>query len=141
MIIDPVSYETSLIKDIGKSLFLNPTNDNGTDKNNQHAKIENLTIELAALKLFAQEQFYIIKKQLEETIPESTKQLPFSSLQSETEYLRMFKITRIDISIFHCVICSQLLLLCFPEVVSMNTFINDQINIFPCKRLKYYFFA
>ena len=29
-----------------------------------------------------------MKKQLEETIPESTKQLPFSSLRLETEYLR-----------------------------------------------------
>ena len=29
-----------------------------------------------------------MKKQLEETIPESTKQLPFSSLRSEIEYLR-----------------------------------------------------
>ena len=53
----------------------------------------------------------------------------------------MFRIRRIDISIFHCVICSQLLLLCFPEVVSMNAFFNDQINIFCCKRLKCYFFA
>ena len=48
----------------------------------------------------------------------------------------MFKIRGIDISIFHCVICSQLLLLCFPEVVSMNAFLNGQINIFCCKRLK-----
>ena len=29
-----------------------------------------------------------MKKQLEETIPESTKQLPFSSLRSEIEFLR-----------------------------------------------------
>ena len=39
--------------------------------------------------------------------------------------------------LFHCVICSQLLQICFPEVVSMNTFLN--INIFCCKRLKCYF--
>ena len=84
----PVSYETPLIKDMGKSSFLNPTNENGADKNNHHEKIENLIIELTALKLFVQEQFYIMKKQLEETIPESTKQLPFSSLRSEIEYLR-----------------------------------------------------
>ena len=58
----PVSYETPLIKDIGKSLSLNPTNENGADKNNQHEKIENLTTELTALKLFVQEQFYIIKE-------------------------------------------------------------------------------
>ena len=64
----PVSYETSLIKDIGKSSSLNPTNENGVDKNNQHEEIENLTIERTALKLFGQEQFYIMKKQLEETI-------------------------------------------------------------------------
>ena len=76
------------MNDKGKSSSLNPTNENGADKNNQHEKIENLTIELTALKLFVQEQFYIIKKQLEETIPESTKQLPFSSLRSEIEYLR-----------------------------------------------------
>ena len=53
----------------------------------------------------------------------------------------MFKIRGIDISIFHCVICSQLLLLSFPEVVSMNAFLNGQINIFCCKRLKCSFFA
>ena len=56
-------------------------------------------------------------------------------------WLRMFKIRRIDISFLHCVTCSQLLLLCYPEVVSMNAFFNDQINIFCCKRLKFYFFA
>ena len=84
----PVKYETPLIKDMGKLSFLNPTNKNWDDKNNYHKKIENLIIELTALKLFVQEQFYIIKKQLEETIPESTKQLPFSSLRSEIEYLR-----------------------------------------------------
>ena len=49
--------------------------------------------------------------------------------------VRIFKIRRIDISILHCVIFSQLLLLCFPEVVSMDAFLNDQINIFCCKRL------
>ena len=64
----PISYETPLIKDIGKSSSLNPTNENGVDKNNQHEEIENLTIERTALKLFGQEQFYIMKKQLEETI-------------------------------------------------------------------------
>ena len=38
---------------------------------------------------------YINKKQLEETIPESTKQLPFSSLRSEIEYLREESRTKI----------------------------------------------
>ena len=42
--------------------------------------------------------------------------------------LKIFKIRRTDISVFPCVICFQLLLLCFPEVVSMNTFPNDQIK-------------
>ena len=73
---------------MAKLSSLNPTNENGGNKKNQHEKIENLTIELTALKLFVQEQFYIMKKQLEETIPESTKQLAFSSLQSEIEYLK-----------------------------------------------------
>ena len=73
---------------MGKSSFLNPTNENGADKNNHHEKIENLIIELTALKLFVQEQFCIMKKELEETIPESTNQLPFSSLRSEIKYLR-----------------------------------------------------
>ena len=77
--------KTPVIKDIGKSLFLNPTNDNGASKNNQHKKIENLTIELTALKV--QEQFYIMKKRLEETIPESAKQLSYSSLLSEQNIL------------------------------------------------------
>ena len=84
----PVSYETPSIKDMGKLQFLNPTNENEGDKNNLHEKIENLIIELTTLKLFVQEQFYIMKKQLEETTPESTKQLPFSFLRSEIEYLR-----------------------------------------------------
>ena len=35
----PVSYETSLIKDMGKLSFLNPTNENWDDKNNYHKKI------------------------------------------------------------------------------------------------------
>ena len=35
-----------------------------------------------------QEQFYIMKKQLEETILESTKQLPNLSLRSEIEHLK-----------------------------------------------------
>ena len=88
LIPDPVSYETSLINEKGKSSSLNPTNENGADKNHQHGKIENLTIELTGIKLFAQEQLYIMKKQLEETISEPTKQLPFLSLRSEIEYLR-----------------------------------------------------
>ena len=46
-----------------------------------------------------------------------------------------------DICILYCVICSQLLLLGFPEVVSMNTFLNDAINIFRCNRLKSSFYA
>ena len=40
-----------------------------------------------------------------------------------------------------CLSCSQLLLPWFPEVVSMNAFLNDQINIFCCKHLKCCFFA
>ena len=48
---------------------------------------------------------------------------------------------RIDISVLQCVMCSQLLLLCFPEVVSINAFLNGQINIFYCKRIKCYFFT
>ena len=52
--------------------------------------------------------------------------------------VRMFKLRRSHI--FHCVICSQLLLLCFTELVSMSSFLNDQINIFCCKHLKCYFF-
>ena len=52
--------------------------------------------------------------------------------------VRMVKIRRIDI--LHCVICLQILPLCFPELVSMNAFFNDQINIFCCKRLKCFFF-
>ena len=73
---------------MGKSSFLNATNENGAGKNNHHEKIQNLITELTALKLFVQEQLYIMKKQLEETIPESTKQLPFSSLRSEIEYFK-----------------------------------------------------
>ena len=49
--------------------------------------------------------------------------------------LRMFKIRRINICIIHCVLCLQLLLLSFPEIVSMSTFLNNQINIFCCKLL------
>ena len=51
MIPGAVSYETPLIKDIGKSSSINPANENGLKKKkNQHEKIENLTIELTALK-------------------------------------------------------------------------------------------
>ena len=39
--------------------------------------------------------------------------------------VRMFKIERICISIFHYVVWSQLLLLYFPKVVRMNTSLND----------------
>ena len=53
----PVSYETPLIKDMGNSSSLNPTNENEGNKNNQHEKKENLIIELTALKSFVQEQF------------------------------------------------------------------------------------
>ena len=53
----------------------------------------------------------------------------------------MVNIKRIDISIFPCVICSQLLLLCFAEVVGVNAFLNDQINMFRRERLKCYFFC
>ena len=69
LIAGPVSYELPLIKDIGKPLSLNSITrpKNGADKNNQHEKIGNLTTELTALKLFVQDQFYIMKKQLEET--------------------------------------------------------------------------
>ena len=48
---------------------------------------------------------------------------------------------RFHISILHSVICFQLLLLCFREQVSLNTFLNDTINIFCCKHLKYNFYA
>ena len=67
MIPSPLSYGTPLINDMGKLSFLNPTNENGVDKNNHHEKIKNLIIELTPLKLFVQEQFYIMKKHLEET--------------------------------------------------------------------------
>ena len=50
--------------------------------------MQNLIIELTALKLFLLDQFYFMKKQLEETISKSTKQLSFSSLQPEKEYVR-----------------------------------------------------
>lgn len=69
LIAGPVSYELPLIKDIGKLSSLNSitSSKNGADKNNQHEGIENLTTEFTALKLFVQYQFYIMKKQLEET--------------------------------------------------------------------------
>ena len=37
---------------------------------------------------------------------------------------------------FHCAICSQLLLLCIFEFISMNSFLNDSINIYLYKRLQ-----
>ena len=74
MLRGPASYETPLIKDMGKSSFLNLTNENEADKNHHHEKIEKLIIELTALKLFVQEQFYIIKKKLEETIPKGNSE-------------------------------------------------------------------
>ena len=47
----------------------------------------------------------------------------------------------LSLIVFHCVICSQLLLLCFPEVVTMNAFLNDQINIFCCTHLNCSFYV
>lgn len=63
------------------------------------------------------------------------------SLKQFNYYLRMFKIGTIYISIFYWTICSQLLLFYFPEVVSMNTFLNDVINIFCWKHLKSNFYT
>ena len=57
----PVQVETPP-NSFGKSLSLNPAIENGGDKNNQHEEIENVIIELTVLKLFAQEQFCIMKK-------------------------------------------------------------------------------
>ena len=84
----PVSYETPLIKDMGNSSSLNPTNENEGNKNNQHEKKENLIIELTALKSFCPGAILHHEKTVRRTIPESTKQLPFSSLRSEIEYPR-----------------------------------------------------
>ena len=52
-------------------------------------KIENLTVELTALQLFVIEQFYIIKKQLENmtNTQQPANQKPISSLQEEIDYL------------------------------------------------------
>ena len=52
------------------------------------------------------------------------------SIGENIQKLKMFKIRRIDITLFHCVIWSQLLLACFPKVVSMSTFFNDHITYF-----------
>ena len=57
----PVQVETPP-NSFGKSLSLNPAIENGGDKSNQHEEIENVIIELTVLKLFAQEQFCIMKK-------------------------------------------------------------------------------
>ena len=62
----------------------------GTEINKYQEKIKNLTIELTALPLFIKEQFYIIKKQLENMVntqkPANKKSI--SSLQEEIDYLR-----------------------------------------------------
>ena len=60
---------------------------NATATNKYQEYVENLTIELTALKLFVKEQLFVIKKQLEEieSIQEPVRQ---TSLQSEIEYLR-----------------------------------------------------
>ena len=47
-------------------------------------------------------------------------------LRSINILLSIFKIRKIDIFILHCVTCSELLLLCFPEEASMNTFHKNQ---------------
>ena len=43
--------------------------------------------------------------------------------------LRIFQIERIHIYIFHYVICLQLRLIYFPEVLNMNNLFNDAINM------------
>ena len=85
---------------------------------------------------------YILIKGKESMLKKTYKLTRWKNLIFSQEIItvRMFRIRRIDNSILHCVIRLQLLLLCFPEVVSMNDFFNNQINIFCCKRLKYIFF-
>ena len=62
----------------------------GTEINKYQEKIKNLTIELTALQLFIKEQFYIIKKQLEDMVntQEPANRKSISSLQEEIDYLR-----------------------------------------------------
>ena len=62
----------------------------GTEINKYQEKIKNLTIELTALQLFIQEQFYFIKKQLEDmpNTQEPANRKSISSLQEEIDYLR-----------------------------------------------------
>ena len=62
----------------------------GTEINKHQEKIKNLTIELTALQLFIKEQFYIIKKQLEDMVntQEPANKESISSLQEEIDYLR-----------------------------------------------------
>ena len=53
---------------------------------------------------------------------------------------RMFKIRRIVMSMFQCILSSQLLPLYLPELVSMNAFRNNQTNTFSCKHLNNFYF-
>ena len=61
-----------------------------TEINKYQEKLKNLTIELTALQLFIKEQFYIIKKQLEDMVntQEPANRKSISSLQEEIDYLR-----------------------------------------------------
>ena len=60
-----------------------------TEINKYQEKLKNLTIELTALQLFIKEQFYIIKKQLEDMVntQEPPNRKSISSLQEEIDYL------------------------------------------------------
>ena len=61
----------------------------GTEIKKYQEKLKNLTIELTALQLFIKEQFYIIKKQLEDmvNIQQPANRKSFPSLQEEIDYL------------------------------------------------------
>ena len=51
-------------------------------------------------------------------------------LDISVDHRRLMKIRKIDNSVFHCVVCSWLFLLCCPEVGCMSTFLTIKLTYF-----------
>ena len=90
-----LSINKDTLRDLGRSIpdekeYPTATNaQNDTENNYYHHQIENLTVELTALQLFAKEQLFILKMHVEEiTHIQEPLNRTSVSLQAEIEYLR-----------------------------------------------------
>ena len=87
-----LSHNKDYGQDLGQSVYIYITKRDVRPlqaDENKYEKIKNLTIELTTLQLFIKEQFYIIKKQIEDMTNtcEPTNRKSISSPQEEIDYL------------------------------------------------------